>query len=86
MMSLDALKGVAEDGDVEVDKGNKGADFDFEGELQSSTSAFEALERDFQEVSISAIVACHLYPLLSSLRLECGVWRCATLSHFIAML
>ena len=29
---------------------------DFENELQSSVSAFEALERDFQEVSFSNIL------------------------------
>lgn len=50
MMSLDALKGAGDGEEVDVEKGGKGLEMDFENELQSSTSAFEALERDFQEV------------------------------------
>ncbi len=39
---------------MELDKGGKGGGGggeDFEGDLQLSATAFEALERDFQEVS-----------------------------------
>ena len=41
--------------DPDLDKGGKGKEFgggeDFESDLQVSASAFEALERDFQEVA-----------------------------------
>ena len=57
MMSLDALKASNVEGDNPVDEGEgvsekKGgiSTEDLENELQNNTNAFEALERDFQEV------------------------------------
>ena len=54
-MSLDALKlpmgeGKGDDGEDELDKRKGPSTEDLEHELQNNTSAFEALERDFQEV------------------------------------
>ena len=52
---------MTQDDDGGVDKlGKKGGQTgeDFENELQSSVSAFEALERDFQEVCVVGISSC----------------------------
>ena len=50
-MDDDGVTKETNDTDVDKMKGQTSAADDFESDLQMSASAFEALERDFQEVS-----------------------------------